>query len=343
MRTRLVVRENTLASDSPYRLLDEQGAPVAFANAYLDALQLRGYSPRTLRIYAYDLLDFLRWWLPQQAPLESLTEDALAAYVRHQLQQQPQPAPATINHRLTVVRALYDLHFRREPAPALATLGRRFFTRSELGYGRPRPRFSSRLRVKQPHRLILPLSAEQVARFWASFSTARDLAIVALMLGNGLRSREVLQLRLEDLRLSRAQLLVRGKGDKLRVLPLPGESIPVLTSYLEGERPETDSAFLFVSLKGPRRGHPMTPAGLRSLFRHHRSSSRVPLAHPHRFRHTFGHDMVRAGLSLPALMHLMGHAQIRTTLRYVELSPREVWEEFAKAVQARTSDRGAAA
>lgn len=45
--------------------------------------------------------------------------------------------------------------------------------------------------------------------------------------------------------------------------------------------------------------------------------------------------MVRAGISLPALMHLMGHTQIRTTLLYIRLSPREVWEEFAKAVQAR--------
>ena len=49
----------------------------------------------------------------------------------------------------------------------------------------------------------------------------------------------------------------------------------------------------------------MTPSGLRSLFRHHRRSSRVLKANPHRFRHTFGADMVRAGMSLPALMKLM--------------------------------------
>jgi integrase/recombinase XerD len=49
-------------------------------------------------------------------------------------------------------------------------------------------------------------------------------------------------------------------------------------------------------------------------------------------RHTFGRDMVRAGISLPALMQLMGHAQIRTTMLYVELSPQEVWQQFAQAV-----------
>jgi site-specific recombinase XerD len=42
--------------------------------------------------------------------------------------------------------------------------------------------------------------------------------------------------------------------------------------------------------------------------------------------------MVRAGISLPALMHLMGHTQIRTTLRYVQLAPQDVWREYARAV-----------
>ena len=52
-------------------------------------------------------------------------------------------------------------------------------------------------------------------------------------------------------------------------------------------------------------------------------------------RHTFGTDMVRAGISLPALMHLMGHAHIRTTMLYVELAPEDVWREFAQAIEKR--------
>ena len=79
----------------------------------------------------------------------------------------------------------------------------------------------------------------------------------------------------------------------------------------------------------------MTPAGLRSLFRHHRKSSEVPQANAHRLRHTFGTDMARAGVSLPALMQLMGHAQIHTTMRYVQLSPEDVWREYTRAVQNR--------
>jgi integrase/recombinase XerD len=76
----------------------------------------------------------------------------------------------------------------------------------------------------------------------------------------------------------------------------------------------------------------MTKAGLRSLFRYHRSQSGVAKANPHRFRHTFGSDMIRAGVSLPALQRLMGHSHIDTTMLYVQLSPADVYQEFVRAV-----------
>jgi site-specific recombinase XerD len=89
---------------------------------------------------------------------------------------------------------------------------------------------------------------------------------------------------------------------------------------------------LFVSLKGAARGARMTPAGLRSLFRYHRQTTGVAIANPHRFRHTFASDMIRAGVSLPALMQLMGHAYIQTTLVYVQVTPLEVYQQYARAV-----------
>ena len=49
-------------------------------------------------------------------------------------------------------------------------------------------------------------------------------------------------------------------------------------------------------------------------------------------RHSFASDMVRAGISLPALMNLMGHANISTTMRYVHIAPRDVLEQYARAI-----------
>lgn len=324
------------ADACPYRLLDGQGRPIAWVQDFLDAQQVRQLSPRSLRAYAYDLLHFARWFQSQPQTLSEITESTLLNYVRQQLNQQPRPTPQTINHRLTVIRCLYRFHHGQEIPPGPSHFQRLYTTRCPLGYGRPQRRMAFGLRLKQPRRVIHPLSAEQVAQFWASFRSFRDLAVVGLMLLDGLRSCEILALQLEDLKLADAQLHVLGKGRKPRTLPLPGEILEVLESYLRLERPLTNSAALFVSLKGRRRGQPMTPAGLRSLFRHHRLRSEVPAANPHRFRHTFGADMVRAGISLPALQHLMGHAQIQTTLLYVQLAPSDVWREYACAVANRS-------
>ena len=76
----------------------------------------------------------------------------------------------------------------------------------------------------------------------------------------------------------------------------------------------------------------MTPEGLRSLFRYRRQVTCVTKANPHRFRHTFAADMIRAGISLPALMQLMGHAQIQITPVYIRITPQDVYQQYARAV-----------
>ena len=336
MKLSIAYLPSTRNSTSPYRLLDEPGQEVAWANAFLDAQRVRQLALRSLRAYAYDLLHFARWFQQVPQPLSDITESTLLDYVRYQLDQQPKPTPQTVNHRLGVVHCLYRFHYGHEIPVGQSHFQRTYTKRSPLGYGRPRRAVALGLRLRQPQRVIVPLAAEEVAKFWRSFRTFRDLALVGLMLLDGLRSCEVLALQIEDLQLPEAQMRVLGKGNKKRVLPLPPEIIEVLEKYLRLERPLTNSSSLFVCLKGRPRGRAMTAAGLRSLFRHHRMRSLVPHANAHRLRHTFGADMVRAGISVPALQHLMGHSQIHTTMLYVQLAPQDVWREYARAIEKRT-------
>jgi|APDOM4702015118_1054815.scaffolds.fasta_scaffold18802_1 site-specific recombinase XerD len=349
-------------SASPYRLLDACGQEIGWVNTFLDAQRIRQLSARSLRTYAFDLLHFARWLvdhppplaephpldqrnplaelhpLAEPHPLAGLTQALLRDYVRYQIDQSPPPSPQTVNRRLIVVERLYRFHHGQE-IPAGQFHFQRYYTqRSALGYGRPRRVISRSLRLKQPRRLVQPLTVEQVSQFWNSFRTFRDLAIVGLMLLDGLRCCEVLTLQRSDLLAEEAQMRVWGKGNRQRLLPLPHDIVDLLRKYLLVERPVTSCQSLFVCLKGPRRGHSLTAAGLRSLFRHHRRSTGVCLANPHRFRHTFGADMVRAGISLPALQQLMGHSQIQTTMLYVQLSPQDVWSEFSRAVKNRDLD-----
>ena len=106
----------------------------------------------------------------------------------------------------------------------------------------------SRLRVKTSKRTIVPMSVDEVARFWSSFRTSRDLAIVGLMLLHGLRSCEVLALNREDIQFPDAQIRVPGKGKKIRMLPLDRDSVKLLDHYLCLERPPRCGQALFCLL-----------------------------------------------------------------------------------------------
>src|SRR2546427_2896559 len=323
-------------AQSPIRVVEQTtGRAVCWINRYLDREYVRRLANTTLRTYAHNLLHFVRWWESVRSTGDiaevDLTESTLLDYVRFQSSQKPRPSPSTINDRVAVAERAIRNEFPDAPCQIARGFHQAFLRRRPMGLGRPRVAMS-RLRVKVPKRNIVPLSVDEVARFWSSFRTSRDLAIVGLMLLQGLRSAEVLALNRDDALLSEAQLRVPGKGNKFRFLPLAPETVQLLNHYLRLERPNPCSAALFVSLKGRARGTRMTAAGLRSLFRYHRQATGIQLANPHRFRTTFASDMVPAGISLPALMQLMGHSDFQTTLLFVSVTPQDVYLEYARAV-----------
>lgn len=319
-----------------FELFDDDTGPLVDANRFLRALQVRGLSACTIRAYAYDLVVLYRWLGRTGRSLTLLRESALLDFV--QQQQTVGAQPASINRRLTTCCLLYQFCTGRELAadrgvPVSAAHYRGRGNDRSLGLHAVRSRGRRRLRVKVPRTVVEPLSRDEVRAFLRSLRRYRDLALVHLMLLCGIRSREVLQLRIADVALDERQIRVRGKGNKQRMLPLPDVAIQSLSDYLRFERPVRSQApFLFVVLQGPRRGHPMTPAGLRTLFRHRRLRPSLRRANAHRFRHTFGADMARAGVRLPILQRMMGHAHGTTTLRYIELSMADIADEYRRAM-----------
>ena len=317
-------------------LVDAQQASIADADRFLDALVVRGLSPATVRAYGYDLVVLYRWLSATRRTVPALAAADLLDYIAWQ--RRVAAAPASINRRLTTCRLLYRFCTDRDldqgpgwcgPAPYYRGRGRDH----ELGLHR-RPRLRRRkLRVATPRCVVEPLTVREVRRFLERLRRYRDLALVHLMLLCGLRARETLALRAADLVYDECRLRVRGKGDKERVLPLPALLAQLLRRYWRWERPVGCHApQLFVVLQGRRRGQPMTGAGLRSLFRHRRRDDRLARANPHRFRHTFGADMARAGVRLPLLQRLLGHADAAQTLHYIHLSLADLADEYARAM-----------
>ncbi len=193
--------------------------------------------------------------------VEQLTETHLLEYIRHVREckeaERP-PAARSINLRLLVIRLLFGFCNGRSLPSSRSSMFPEHESSSAmkpLGYGYVKRRRTtySKLKVKVPSRVIIPLSRRDVARFFDGLRTWRDLSLVSLMLLSGLRSCEVVEMKVEDLSLIRGEVRTRGKGDKDRVVPLAAYSRLALMQYHRLERPETEHDFVFVNLKGRTR------------------------------------------------------------------------------------------
>jgi site-specific recombinase XerD len=289
-----------------------------------------------VRAYAYDLACFLDWLGAAKIALNDVNGSFLLEFIG--AQRQVPTSPRTINRRLVTIRVFYRFCFDAEIPSARGALRSNPYYRGRgydaFGIFWGQKAGSVQLRVKAPRKLIEPLSPEAVNTFCKTVRRRRDTAIVLLLLLCGLRSCEIIMLRVGDVDLTALHLRLRGKGDKERVMPLPQDLVPIIMKYLRQERP-ADAATdrLFVILQGRRRGQAMSAAGLRSIFRHRRRARGLEKANAHRFRHTFGADMARSGVQLPVLQKMMGHSDGRTTLQYIELSLGDVAADYQRAVE----------
>jgi integrase/recombinase XerD len=318
-----------------HQLFHDSGAPLEEANRFLNALNIRGLSPRTIRAYAFDLLALYRWMHAGGHCLKELSPSTLLDFIAHERRRQAQPS--SINRRLTVCRLLHSFYYPDGLVSAAGTSLPSPYYRGpgrdrRLGIHLRRKKSASVLRVKTPVKQVAPLAVEQIRAYLRGIRRYRDMAIVHLMLLCGLRSREVLLLRCRDVSLMERRVRVTGKGNKTRIVPLAELAALSIEQYLAHERLRGyDDESLFVCLQGKRRGCAMTPSGLRSIFRTRRKKSALASANPHRFRHTFGADMARSGVRLPVLQKLMGHATPDLTLRYINLSLDDIAEAFSAA------------
>lgn len=324
-------------------------------NEYLAYLADRNYSPKTVRAYGYDLLAFCRWLAAEDLPLPEATTEMLLRFlrvcreakvpgrpgsnvVRLSGRRMDQYAATTINRRLAAISGLFVFAAMRDPDmtnPVPKGREARWRVPGErsgmLAHTVRRPRNRSSLRLREPRRLPRALSQSDAAELLASFRTWRDQAVAGLMLYCGLRSAEVLGLGVTDADIGGRWLKVVGKGQRERRVPLDADVASVIQVYLLTERPESDSDRLFLVAKGPNRGQPLTPAGLRTIFRYHRGLTGIVGGHPHALRHTFGTALAEAGVDLAVMQALLGHAHVDTTARYIHLAPAHVKEEFDAA------------
>ena len=188
-----------------------------------------------------------------------------------------------------------------------------------------------------PRHLPRPLTAEQadnVIELAEAFAeepwiAARDVAIVLLMYGAGMRIGEVLGLVLGDVGGGREVLVVRGKGNKERIVPLLPVVRRALDTYLD-QRPFAGdrSQPLFLGVRGKR-----LQAGIvQKRFRHLRAALGLPeTATPHAMRHSFATHLLGGGADLRTIQELLGHASLSTTQRYTEVDAESLMKVYRAA------------
>jgi integrase/recombinase XerC len=322
-------------------------------NRFLGHLEIRNYSPSTVRAYAFDLANFSRFLGARSLGLGEVRPTDLFDYLEWQQNARRQStakvvsigatrvAPATMNRRIASVRGLFEhmvIEGTRDenPVPAARrSSGLRSARRGLLGHiSSGRSRGGGQL-VRQPQRLPESLDTNDVAAFLADLETHRDRAIVLAMVFGGLRAAEVRNLLLADVDMGLSRVRVMGKGGRERTVPVDRAFFSECTAYLRSERPPgCPTPECFVVLRGPTTGSPLSEDGMRKVFRTHRARSGALRVRPHRLRHTYGTELATAGVDLLVLRELMGHVSPETTARYVHLSANTLAAEFAAAREA---------
>jgi site-specific recombinase XerD len=328
--------------------LDGEGPTVSAVNRFLEHLEVRSFSPATVRAYAFDLANFARFLGEKPLSLADVAAVDLFDYLDWQVRStrngrrvvamSTRVSPATMNRRIAAVRGLFEYMVATgerstNPVPtARRSSGLRASKRGMLAHvssGRPRGR--TRL-VREAKRLPESLEPSDVGEFLADLETHRDRAMVLAMLLGGLRAGEVRCLRLADLDMGMGRVRVVGKGGRERVVPIDRPFFAECAAYLRSERPPgCRTPECFVVLRGPTRGRPLSEAGLRKIFRTHRERSGALRVRPHRLRHTYGTELASAGIDLLVLRELMGHRSPEATALYVHLSNETLAAEYAAA------------
>ena len=178
------------------------------------------------------------------------------------------------------------------------------------------------------------LSVEQIDALLGCIDTStlsgkRDDALFELIYSCGLRISEACTLQLANVHLEEKLILVRGKGDKERIVPFGDRALEKILVYLNEVRPSLvrgrNVAELFVNY----RGEPISRKGVWKRFQELEALSGVE-AKVHTLRHSFATHLLSGGADLRSVQELLGHSDLSTTTIYTHVTDRQLEDAHEK-------------
>ncbi|MGB7189438.1 MAG: site-specific tyrosine recombinase [Acidobacteriaceae bacterium] len=261
----------------------------------------KGLRPLTCEAYERDLLQFAEYLEGERLSLMAVRHAQVAGFLEHLKGHGVESRSAA--RKLSCLRGFYkwlllDKRIERDPtlnleSPATWKVLPKSLAESEI---------TAMLERGNPEN--------------ADAITLRDKAILELLYAGGLRVSELTGLHEEDLSLDAGRVLVRGKGDKERIVPLGRAAVEAVEKYLREARPllahkRGASGQLFLSTRG---------AGLTRQWVWRLVKAADGHASPHMLRHSCATHMVEHGADLRTVQTLLGHADISTTQVYTHLA-----------------------
>jgi integrase/recombinase XerC len=301
----------------------------ALVDAYLHVLNAeRGASAHTLRAYRRELHDFAAWLSANHPRLTVIR-------IEH-------------THIRSYLGTLYERGLSKASAARALAAIRSWFKWLARAHHIEQNAASLVSTPRLPKHLPRVPSIEQLNRAVdtvlddASSWPARDKAILEMLYGCGIRNAELTTLDLDDIHWANEAILVRGKGQKQRYVPLGDTAAEALRAYIgersarlaadNGKKPlNTPALFLNLRLRGIANGSHarLTTRSVGRIVKRIAILRGLPSdVHPHTLRHAFGTHLLEEGADLRAIQELLGHERLSTTQRYTQLTTAQLTQVY---------------
>lgn len=291
----------------------------------------RGVSAHTLRAYQRELHGFAAWWSERSGSREDAEQSVrqiehtdIRAYLGTLYERGLSKASAA--RALAAIRSWFKWlaragHIEQNAASLVAT---------------PRlPKHLPRVPSIEQMNQVVDTVGEDAASW-----PARDRAILELLYGCGIRNAELTGLNVHDIHWANEAILVQGKGQKQRFVPLGDAAAEALRTYLTEREARlaasagaaTPALFLNLRLRGLSNAGGQARLTTRSVGR---IVKRIAIlrglssdVHPHTLRHAFGTHLLEEGADLRAIQELLGHERLSTTQRYTQLTTSQLTQVY---------------
>lgn len=271
-------------------------------------LVIRNYSPITVKGYKDTMKVFLRETgivYPQQATKDVFEKWFFEGRLNRKW------SPVTYRHHLKRLNTFFDW-LKKENIIE-------FNHASQI----EKPRLEHKLpRTVSKDQAQLILDASYHMRYYFRFERFRNRGVIGMMILAGLRKREVLQLKLQDVSMETRMVFIhQGKGHKDRMVPINFKLYDILSEYLkEREKLKRESLFFFTQIG---KDAPIGDNSIKLLIRRLRRKTNVDFS-AHTLRHGFARLMLEGGCDIYTLSKIMGHNKITTTTIYLSCSSQQM-------------------